>query len=331
MRGEARAGYLFASPWLIGFLVFTIGPVVASIVFSFCDYDVLHQARWVGVSNYSQLVTYDWGILSKALYNAMFLAIIGLPLGLAAGLSIAMLLNANVKGMSWYRTLYYLPSIVPVVASAVLWIWVLNPQYGIVNAAWQATLTNWFGLRPPGWMSQPGEFFGVVSWLWRHTLGLAGVGMPDMLSHPHSYLGAKSALITMGLWGAGGGMIIWLAGLKGIPASYYEAAEIDGANNWQKFRAVTLPMLSPYIFFNLIMGTIGVLNAFDNVYVMTGGGPVDATIVPVLLLFNKAFRYFSMGYASALAWILFAIILVFTLLQLKAAPRWVHYEGEKGA
>lgn len=332
MRSEAIAGYTFASPWLIGFLVFTIGPIVASIVFSFCDYDVLHEARWVGFGNYGQLFTYDWGVFSKSLYNAAFLAVIGLPMGIVAGLSIALLLNANVKGMSWYRTLYYLPSIVPVVASAVLWLWVLNPQFGILNAAWKATLTPWFGLAAPGWMSQPAEFFGVLSWLWTRTLGALGLAMPGILAQPASYLGAKSALITMGLWGAGGGMIIWLAGLKGIPLSYYEAAEIDGANVWQKFRAVTLPMLSPYIFFNLIMGTIGVLQTFDNVYVMTSGqgGPVDATLMPVLLLFNKAFRYFSMGYASALAWILFIIILAFTLFQLKMAPRWVHYEAEKG-
>lgn len=332
MRQEAVAGYLFASPWLIGFLVFTIGPIVASIVFSFCDYDVLHEARWVGLGNYSQLFSYDWGVLSRALYNAMFLAVIGLPLGIAAGLSIALLLNANVKGMSWYRTTYYLPSIVPIVASAVLWLWVLNPEFGIINSVWKATLTQWFHLKPPGWMSQPAEFFGVLSWLWKNTLSLVGIGMPGILEQPASYLGAKSALVTMGLWGAGGGMIIWLAGLKGIPVSYYEAADIDGANLWQKFRNITIPMLSPYIFFNLIMGTIGVLQTFDSVYVMTNGngGPVDATLVPVLLLFNKAFRYFSMGYASALAWILFAIILVFTLFQLKMAPRWVHYEAEKG-
>jgi len=332
MRSEAIAGYMFASPWLIGFLVLTIGPIVASIVFSFCDYDVLHAPRWFGLGNYGQLFTYDWGIVSKALYNALFLAVIGLPMGIMAGLSIAMLLNANVKGMSWYRTLYYLPSIVPIVASAVLWLWVLNPQFGIVNAVWKSTLTAWFGMQPPGWISQPGEFFGVLSWVWQHTLSLIGIGMPAILAQPASYLGAKSALITMGLWGAGGGMIIWLAGLKGIPQSYYEAAEIDGANAWQKFRAVTLPMLSPYIFFNLIMGTIGVLQTFDNVYVMTQGqgGPVDATMMPVLLLFNRAFRYFSMGYASALAWLLFAIILTFTLFQLKMAPRWVHYEAEKG-
>ncbi|MFQ3549145.1 MAG: extracellular solute-binding protein [Armatimonadota bacterium] len=332
MRSEAIAGFSFASPWLIGFLIFTIGPIVASIVFSFCDYNVLSPPRWVGLNNYSALLSYDWATFSKALYNVSFLAVIGLPLGIITGLSIAMLLNTDVKGMSWYRTIYYLPSIVPVVASAVLWLWVLNPQYGIVNAAWKVTLTEWFNLNPPGWMSQPGEFFGIVAWIWNHTLGLLGLELPSIFSHPPSYLGAKSALITMGLWGAGGGMIIWLAGLKGIPTSYYEAAELDGANKFHQFRYVTLPMLSPYIFFNFIMGTIAVLQTFDNVYVMTGGsgGPVDSTLVPVLLLFNNAFRYFNMGYASALAWILFAIVLIFTLAQLKLAPRWVHYESEKG-
>lgn len=297
MRGEALSGYLFAAPWIIGFLVFTIGPIAASIVFSFCDYDVLNDARWVGLHNYSELLTDDWPHLSKCLVNAGFLAVFGIPLGIMTGLAIAMLLNAKVKGMTWYRTIYYLPSIVPVVASAILWIWVLNPEFGIVNAAWRSTLTGWFGINAPGWLAAP-------EW-------------------------AKPALILMGLWGAGGGMILWLAGLQGIPQSLYEAADIDGANIWQKFRAVTLPMLTPYIFFTMIMGTIGALQTFDTVYIMTNGGPVDSTVVPVLYLFRNAFQYFKMGYASALAWILFALVLALTAIQLKLAPRWVHYEGEK--
>jgi multiple sugar transport system permease protein len=176
--------------------------------------------------------------------------------------------------------------------------WVLNAGYGIINAAWKSTLTHWFGLAPPGWLS---------SEVW-----------------------SKPALILMGLWGAGGGMILWLAGLQGIPQHLYEAAELDGANRWQKFRHLTLPMLTPYMFFSLIMDTIGALQTFDQVYVMTKGGPVDSTLTPVLYLFNNAFTYFKMGYASALAWILFAIILALTMAQLKLAPRWVHYESEKG-
>lgn len=297
MRGEALSGYLFAAPWIIGFLVFIIGPIAASIVFSFCDYDVLSDARWVGLLNYRELLTDDWAHLSKTLVNAGFLAIFGIPLGIATGLGIALLLNAKVKGMTWYRTIYYLPSIVPIVASAILWIWVLNPEFGIINAAWRSTLTQWFGIGAPGWLSAP-------EW-------------------------AKPALVLMGLWGAGGGMILWLAGLQGIPQSLYEAADIDGANAWQKFRAVTLPMLTPYVFFTMIMGTIGALQTFDTVYIMTAGGPVDSTNVPVLYLFRNAFTYFKMGYASALAWILFGLILTLTAAQLKLAPRWVHYEGEK--
>ncbi len=297
-RSETIAGYTFAAPWILGFLVFTIGPIIASIIFSFCDYDVLHPARWVGIYNYQQLLTDDWQYLSKALYNAGFLALFGLPLGLITGLAIAMLLNTKVGGMTWYRTFFYLPSIVPVVANAILWIWVLNPQYGLVNAAWRATLGQWFHLAAPAWLA---------SELW-----------------------AKPGLIFMGLWGAGGGMILWLAGLQGVPQHLYEAADIDGANWWHRFWNVTLPMLTPYLFFNLIMGTIGVLQTFDTVYIMTGGGPVDSTAVPVLYLFNNAFTYFKMGYASAIAWLMFIIILALTVVQLKMAPRWVHYEAEKG-
>lgn len=297
-QGEAIAGYIFAAPWILGFLAFTLGPIIASIIFSFCDYDVLHPARWAGLTNYRDLFTYDWPDMSKALYNAAFLAVFGLPLGLITSLSIALLLNTKVGGMTWYRTIYYLPSIVPVVANAILWIWILNPPYGLVNAAWRATLTQWFGIAAPGWLT--------------------------------SEVYAKPGLILMGLWGAGGGMILWLAGLQGIPQHLYEAADLDGANWWARFRHVTLPMLTPYMFFNLIMGTIGVLQTFDNVYIMTGGGPGDSTTVPVFYLFNNAFNYFKMGYASAIAWLLFAIILVLTIAQLKLAPRWVYYESEKG-
>ncbi|MHB1457950.1 MAG: carbohydrate ABC transporter permease, partial [Armatimonadota bacterium] len=291
-------GFLFASPWIIGFLVFTLGPILVSIILSFCDYDVLHAARWVGINNYRELMTDDWKDLSKALYNAGYLALFGLPLGLILSLSIAMLLNTKVKGMTWYRTIYYLPSIVPVVANLILWMWVLNPQFGLLNAAWKITMSNWFNIPAPGWLA--------------------------------SEVYAKPALIIMGLWGAGGGMILWLAGLQGVPQHLYEAAEIDGAGWWSRFWNVTFPMITPYLFFNLIMGTIGVLQSFEAQYIMTAGGPANATMVPVLYLFNNAFAYFKMGYASALAWILFAIILGLTLIQLKMAPRWVHYEAEKG-
>lgn len=297
MRGEAMWGYLFASPWLLGLVVFTAGPFLASVIFSFCHYDVLHPPRWVGLENFRMLFTEDWPLFSKTLYNAAYLAAFGIPLGIATGLAIAMLLNASVRGMHYYRTIYYLPSIVPIVASSILWIWILNPDAGLLNAAWRMLLTSWSGIDPPNWLASE-------QW-------------------------AKPALILMGLWGAGGGMILWLAGLQGVPQHLYEAAELDGASPLQQFRHVTLPMLTPYIFFNLIMGTIGALQTFENVYIMTGGGPVNATRVPVLYLFDNAFRYFNMGYASAIAWVMFLIVLVLTLAQLRLAPRWVHYEGER--
>jgi len=291
LRREALAGYTFASPWFLGFAVLTAGPILVSIIFSFCRYDVLHPAEFVGLDNYRQLLSDD-PLFWKSLANTVFM-MLGVPLGMAVGLAVAMLLNTKVRGMQVYRTIFFLPAIVPAVASSILWIWVLNPEIGLMNS-----LLKMFGWsNPPRWLQSS-------SWI----------------------LGSKTAIIIMGLWGAGSGMIIWLAGLKGIPQHLYEAAEIDGANRGQKFLHVTLPMLSPYIFFNLIMGIIGTLQIFTQAFIMTGGGPDDSTLFYVFYLFNNAFRYFKMGYASALAWILFAIILLLTLIQLKLAPKWVHYE-----
>jgi len=304
-RSEARAGLGFVAPWTIGFLVFTFGPILASLVLSFCDYDVLHPARWAGVSNYEALLTSDRAMVVKSLGNAVYLALIGIPLGMATSLSMAILLNSKIKGQKFYRTAFYMPSIVPVVASSVLWGYILNadPQRGLVNAVWMGSITHWLGIAPPGWEAVP-------QW-------------------------SKAGLLVMGLWGSGGGMILWLAGLQSIPSTLYEAASLDGAGWWSQFRNVTLPLLSPYIFFNFIMGTIGALQTFETAYVLgnTGGGsstgPDDSLLVPVVYLFNNAFQYFKMGYASALAWLLFILILGLTLGQLKLAPRWVHYETDE--
>jgi multiple sugar transport system permease protein len=297
-KSETKAAYLFAAPWIFGFVVFTLGPILASILLSFCDYDVLHPPRWLGLDNFHNLlsVTGDWGIVLKSFQNVAYMSIVGIPLTMIAGLGIALLLNAKVKGMRYYRTAYYLPSIAPVVANAILWLWLLNPQYGIIDHAWAATLTPWFGWAPPNWMTDP-------NW-------------------------AKPAFIVMGLWGAGGGMILWLAGLQGIPQHLYEAAELDGAGAFSKFWNVMLPMLSPTIFFLAVMGVIGSLQIFEIAYIMGGqplGSPADSTMMPVVLLFQNAFQYFKMGYASALAWILFVVILIITLIQLKLSTRWVHY------
>ncbi|HQI76048.1 MAG TPA: extracellular solute-binding protein [Candidatus Latescibacteria bacterium] len=287
-RADLVAGLGFISPWLAGFLIFTVGPFIISIVLSFTEYNMLSPARWVGLKHYSELFTND-PIFWKSLGNTIYM-MIGVPLGMAVGLGVAMLLNSNVRGMSWYRTVYYLPAIVPTVASSILWIWVLHPTNGILNI----------------------------------ILEYVGLGQPLWLQSEHW---SKPAIIVMGLWGAGSSMIIWLAGLKGIPDHLYEAAQIDGAGKWRQFVHVTLPMLSPYIFFNLIMGVIGTLQIFAQAFIMTSGGPVDSTLFYVYYLFNNAFQYLRMGYASAMAWILFVIILGLTLVQLKLAPRWVHYEG----
>lgn len=290
---ESRAALLFASPWLFGFSLLTAGPIIASFIYSFCRYDVLNPAVWAGLENYRRLLFED-PLFWKSLGNTAYM-MIGIPLGMALGLAIAMLLNTDVRGMKFYRTLFYLPAIVPMVASAILWIWVLNPSNGLINS-----FLRMFGVsNPPLWLQSPSLL-----------------------------LGSKAAIILMGLWGAGAGMVIWLAGLKGIPDHLYEAAEIDGAGPLRRFFNITLPMLSPYIFFNLIMGVIGTMQVFTQAYIMTMGGPNDSTMFYAYYLFNNAFNYFNMGYASAMAWILLGIVCALTVLQLWLSRKWVYYGGE---
>lgn len=300
---EARWGYLFVSPWVIGFFTFVLGPMLASLFFSFTQYSVLSEPRWVGGKNYADLFTTDADLVSKAFSNAAYLAGVGVPLGLFSGLAVAMLLNSAVRGMRFYRTMFYMPAIVPTVAAGVLWSWILtgDPNKGLVNGFWKATISAWLNLPPPGWLT----------------------------SEPW----AKPGLVLMGLWGVGSGMILWLAGLKGVPNSLYEASEIDGAKPWRQFWSVTFPQLSPIIFFNLVMGFIGAIQEFDRVFVMKPNegpvGPADSMLVPVFHLFVSGFNYFKMGYASALAWLIFLIILVLTLIQFAARSRWVHTEAER--
>jgi multiple sugar transport system permease protein len=288
-RKEFRAGYVFAAPWFLGFLVFGGGPIVFSLVMSFCEYDVFSPPRFVGVKNFVHMFTVD-KLFYVSLRNTVFMAI-GIPLGMAVGLGIAMLLSKETKGMAVYRTFFYLPAIMPAVAASILWIWVFNPEEGILNA-----LLGRMGLDGPAWLQDQ-------NW-------------------------SKPALILMGLWGAGGGMVVWLAGLKGIPKHLYEAAEIDGAGPLRQFWNITLPMLSPYIFFNLVMGLIGTFQIFTQAFIMTQGGPNDSTLFYAFALFNNAFRYMKMGYASAMAWVLFAIVFALTVVQLRLSKRWVHYESE---
>ena len=292
-REDQRNGLLFAAPWLAGLAVFIVYPILASLYYSFCSYDAIRPPRWVGLRNYQQMF-FDDPLFWKALGNTMYMVAVGLPVGLVAGLAVALLLNQKVRGIAAYRTLYFLPSITPVVATSVLWLWLLNPEIGLVN-----TVLGKFGVaHPPLWLQDPG---------W-----------------------SKPALILMGLWGVGGSMVIYLAGLQDIPEALYEAARLDGAGTLAQFRHVTLPMLSPVILFNLIMGLIGTFQYFTQVYVVTGGtgGPEDSTLFFALHLFNRAFTDFRMGYASAMAWVLFVITMIAALLIFRSSARWVYYGGE---
>jgi multiple sugar transport system permease protein len=286
-RSQWKGGWVCALPWIIGFIVFTGGPILFSIIISFCDFDILNPARFTGIENYRWMFTND-PLFYKSMWNTLYM-VIGIPLGLAMSLGIALLLTLKIRGVALWRTCYYLPSIVPAVASSILWIWIFNPSGGLLNT----------------------------------VLASAGIHGPNWLQNENT---SKPALILMGLWGAGGGMIIWIAGLKGISESYYEAASLDGAGTWQKLRHVTLPLLTPYIFFNLIMGLIGTFQIFTQAFIMTQGGPVNSTMFYAYHLFNNAFRYLHMGYAASMAWILFIIVFGLTVVQLNLQKRWVHYE-----
>ena len=229
---------------------------------------------------------------------------------MAVSLAIALLLNRSIRGIGFYRAAYYMPAIVPLVAASLMWIWLLNPSYGLINGALI-------------WLYQTAPMEGLAHLISRMT------GEPFHFTLPlwlQSENWSKPSLILMKLWAAGGGMIIWLAGLQSIPQEMYEAAKVDGASTWQRFRNVTIPMLSPYILFNLIIGLIGTMQIFAESYIMTTGGPKDSTMFYAYYLFKQAFQFFRMGYASALAWILFIVVLVLTLTQLWLSKKWVHYE-----
>ncbi len=290
-RTNLRNGLLFAAPWIIGLSVFYAYPILASLYYSLCSFDGIRPPRFVGLQNYHNLFTED-DLFWKALFNTVYMVLIGVPLSLLGGLGVALLLNQKVKGMSLYRTIYYLPSITPVVANSILWLWLLNPDIGLVNTA----LHHLGVTKPPGWLADP---------FW-----------------------AKPAMLIMGLWGVGGGMVIYLAALQNVPLTLYEAASLDGAGATSRFRHVTLPMITPVILFNVIMGLIGFFQFFTEAYVMTNGGPEDSTTFYAFRLFNRAFQDFQMGSASAMAWILFVIVLGCTAVVFKSSVRWVYYGGE---
>lgn len=289
LRKEAWEGWLYASPWIIGFLLFTLGPMVFSFLLTFMKWDLVNPVRWVGFENYTRMFTDSsfWKSLKVTAVYSFF----GVPLNLIGSLLLALLLNQRLRGIAFFRTVYYLPAVVSGVAVGLLWKWLFDPTFGLINY-----LLSLVGIQGPMWLASE-------TW-------------------------ALPALIVMGLWGVGGGMVIFLAGLQGIPTELYEAVELDGANWWRKFWSITVPMISPVIFFNLIMGIIGSFQTFTYAYVMTAGGPNDATLFYVLNLYYNAFLYLRMGYASALAWFLFLVILGLTLLVFKSSPMWVYYESE---
>lgn len=290
---ETIWAYGFITPWLVGFLIFTLGPMVASLYFSFSKYNIIDAPLWVGLSNYVKLLSGD-AIFWHSLQRTLYFASLALPLGLLFGLFLAILLNQAIPGVNLWRTVYFLPSVIAGVAVALLWMRIFNPKIGVINPFLVSLGVN----NPPGWLNDP-------DW-------------------------AIPSLVIMSLWGVGGSMIIYLAGLQGIPTALYESAKIDGANAWRRFWHITIPMMTPVIFYNLVLGMIASFNYFTEVYVATNGegGPVRSTLVYNLYLYQNAFKYFDMGYASAMAWILFVIVLLVTLLVFRSSPFWVYYEGE---
>lgn len=303
-------GFLFICPWLLGFAIFTVGPMLASLALSFCKYD-LKQVTFIGAGNYYRMFAgSEHEYFYKSLTNTALYVLFSVPMGLTGSLLLAVLLNRKIKGISVYRTLFYLPALTPAVASSLVWMWVFHPECGILN--------TFLGMNVP------------IPKLSPHGLEMA---FRPLVAHPPEWLQSATwalpAFILMSLWGIGGArMIIFLAGLQGISDEYYEAARIDGAGSIQQFRHITIPLLTPTIFFNLVLGVIGAFQVFTAAYIMTGGGPNNATLFYVLYLYRHAFEQFHMGYASALAWVLFIILFAFTMLQFKRSSRWVHYEGE---
>jgi multiple sugar transport system permease protein len=292
-RREALEGFLYITPWVVGFLVFALGPMLASLYLSFTQYSILRPPEFIGLKNFETVFTGDRLFYQSLSRTATYAAAI-VTVGVSGSLLLAVLLNQKMIGTVAFRTMYFLPSLTPIVASALLWQWLLHPDLGLVNTAlWM------IGVKGPGWMT-------TTEW-------------------------ALPSLVVMALWaGLGGGrMIIFLAGLQGVPQELYEAASIDGANTWARFRNVTLPMITPTIFFNLVLGVISSFSVFAVAYVATQGGPARATYFYVYHLYNTAFLDYSMGYASALAWVFFLILLFFTGIQFRLQRLWVYYESEE--
>ncbi|WP_353579790.1 sugar ABC transporter permease [Bacillus sp. J37] len=288
---EYKYGILFALPWIIGLIIFYAIPLFSSIYFSFTTYSILQPGEFIGLQNYKDL--FHDPLFWKSVYNTIYFTVFFVPLSIIFGVALAMMLNMKVKGMAVYRTIFFLPTLVPHVALAVLWMWLLNPGFGLVNG-----LLNTIGIEGPAWL-------GSETW-------------------------SKPSLILMSLWGIGQAVVIYLAGLGDIPDDYYDAADVDGANWFQKTFHITLPLLTPVIFFNLVMGIIGAFQQFTLPYTLTQGQgtPANSLTFYVMYLYDNGFKFFKMGYASAMAWILFIIIMALTAVVFITSKRWVHYQGK---
>ena len=288
-RREVFWGMACAAPAVLGFLFWQLGPIVASLFIALTDWRIAASPNWIGLDNFQHILTGD-RLFRKSLAVTAYYALGSVPLRLLAAFVLAVLLNQKIRGLPIFRTIFYLPSIVPLIASSVLWIWLFNPDFGLLNAI------------------------------------LVPLGVPR-LQWIYGTRTVIPALILMSMWDIGPMMIIFLAGLQGVPRQYYEAVEIDGGNPWHKMRHVTIPMVTPTILFNLILSVIGTMQTFVQAYVMTEGGPDNASLLYVLYLYNKAFEQSQMGYASALAWVLFLIIAGLSVLLFRSSSRWVYYAG----
>ncbi len=295
-KKEALWFYLLVLPWLFGFVTLTLGPMIYSLFLSLTNWDLFTDPKFVGLDNYTKLFTKD-DIFWKTVFNTLYYAFISVPLAMVFSLFIVYFLNRPIKGSAIYRTLYYIPATVPAVASALLFKWLLAPDAGMINR-----FLALFGIDGPAWLLEP-------AWV-------------------------KPALILMSLWTVGASITLLMAGTKSIPSEFYEAAELDGASPSRQYFRITLPLLTPIIFFNLINGLIISLQIFTQIYIMTGsgganmGGPNNASMMIVPYLFNNAFRFYKMGYASAIAWILFVLVMLLTVLVFRSSSAWVYYETE---
>lgn len=287
---EALHCYVFMAPAILGLLIFILGPIIASLFLSFTDYNIITDPELVGLANYREM--FQERLFWQSLRVSAIYSVVSVPLGLALSLGLAVLLNHAMRGILLFRSIYYMPTVISGVGVAMLWRWLFNAEFGVINV-----LLSRVGIEGPAWLLD-------ANW-------------------------ALPALIITSLWGIGGTTLIFLAGLQGIPQELYEAAEIDGAGAWSRFRSVTLPLISNVTFFNLVLGIIGALQVFTDAFVITRGGPNHATLFLSVYLYQHAFQYLNMGYASAIAWFMFIVVMLLTLLVFKSSPLWVYYESER--